>query len=395
MKQILKPHNFYTLLWCLYYLQDTLYAGGSIVSRLILVLFMLPSFYYFFVVNTSFETPPIIKAFNVLVVLFGLYGAIRLFVDTSSWLSISDATTFLKEYELSILPVYAFYYFGRKGYIDDNWFFKTTIIFVVVAVLSFRREYLVRMAVATSDAATINTGYMVLSLFPITLFLNKRPVYQYSIVLLLLGFVMYGMKRGAILIGLLVFLILFFYQFKDNKSIKRKITVLILSLFMVVAATVFVQRIILTSQYFAFRMERTLEGDSSGRDELYSTFYNHFIHEPDALKLLFGNGADGSLKVMGEYAHNDWLQIALDLGLNGIVVYLFFWFVFIRTWLRSRKVLKSDYSLAIGLLLLITLSRSFFSMSINGMTLFGTSVLGYCLSLFSNSEKKSKTIRHA
>ena len=389
MKQLFRQHNLYTLLWCLYFLQGTLYAEGSILSRAILLVFIMFSLYYFIVSNQQYKLPKLLKILNVLVILFGVYGLLRIIIGTDqSWKWVNESTTFLKEYELSILPVYAFYYFGRKNLIDDKWFFNVAFIFLSVALLGFRRENLIRLQSAYGSGVTNNSGYMVLSLFPIVLFMKKNTILQYVFATTIFLFVLLSMKRGAIIIGSVTFLCLLYNLLATAKKGKKKFFIIIFSFIAISVAVNVVGNMLATNDYFNTRLQKTLEGDMSGREDMYPMYFSYFKNEMNLFPFLFGNGADGTLKIYGNFAHNDWLEIAIDLGLLGIIIYFAYLLSFYKTWKMSRRRLCSEYSLAIAIIFFICFARSFFSMSINGMPLYLTSVLGYCLAQFSMSKSK-------
>lgn len=386
MEMLFKEYNLYTLLWCLYYLQGTVYEEGGILSKSVFFIFAVLSLYYYNKVNKNFNNPKIIIALNILVVIFAIYGTIRLF-DTS-W-SQRSSIIFLKTYELSILPIFAFYYFGRKQLIDDKWFFKVSILFIIVALLSYRRQYISNMENTVLDAATNNAGYLMLALFPITVFMKSKPFFQFCYLTILTLFLIYGMKRGAILIGSFAYPILMYEFFKRSKGSKNKLFILIFSVMAITIVVFFIHELLFSNEYFNTRIEQTQEGNSSNRDYIYASFYTYFIEQSNFFFMLFGNGADGSIKLLGTLAHNDWLEIAIDLGLMGVLLYAYFWYVFFLTWRQSQKILENHYSLALGLCLLIYFFKSLFSMSINGMTLYSTSVLGYCIAKYSLAIQKN------
>jgi O-antigen ligase len=99
---------------------------------------------------------------------------------------------------------------------------------------------------------------------------------------------------------------------------------------------------------------------------LYPLFLDFIINKNSFLSLIFGNGAYGSMHYIGRMAHNDWLQIIVDLGIIGAVVYLFYWINLIRTYYvyRKKTVIIESSVLSIGSFIILYLVRSVFSMSI-------------------------------
>ena len=143
------------------------------------------------------------------------------------------------------------------------------------------------------------------------------------------------------------------------------------------------------SAYFNERLEYTLEGNSSGRDRLYSVFWRHFINESNPFLFLFGNGALATLTISFNAAHNDWLEIAINQGLLGILVYVYYWMMFYKTWKKSK--FDSEIYLATGLILLVFFMKTLFSMSYNDMTVYDTLCLGYCMGMISEHDRQMMT----
>jgi hypothetical protein len=104
------------------------------------------------------------------------------------------------------------------------------------------------------------------------------------------------------------------------------------------------------------------------------------------LNSFFGSGANATLSISSLYAHNDWLEIAINQGVFGLIIYFFYWIMFFRE--CSSKSYTPYARLAMQLLFIIYFMKTFFSMSYNDMTVGATLVLGYCLA----QEKKNEQI---
>lgn len=85
MGVVFRPENIYTTVWCLYYMQGTLYPEGSVISRVLMGVFLLMSIYYFLKVLSFKRNHPVIKAFQYLAIMFGVYGLLRLGDATQEW----------------------------------------------------------------------------------------------------------------------------------------------------------------------------------------------------------------------------------------------------------------------------------------------------------------------
>ena len=144
-----------------------------------------------------------------------------------------------------------------------------------------------------------------------------------------------------------------------------------------------------TNAYFGYRIEQTLEGSSSGRDELVDRLLVIYTDNFDFSQQLFGAGANATVKYISKYAHNDWVEILINQGLLGILIYIIYWVSLIKSWrkLRFPRLLHD----AFGILILILLLKTLFSMSYSDVGLYGSLLMGYCTyvcSLKTNERQK-------
>lgn len=385
MKNVLKISNMYILLWCMYSLQGTLYASGSIISQGILAIILAISLYYFFVVNTTMQSPSVIKALNVFIAMLTFYGfaywisgKIILLEHTGQP---AGAMDYLKNAYNSLLPIYAFYAFSAKGLLTGQdikrWFF---IFLAIVTVSYFRAEdEMLQQALAIGsmrEEFTNNTGYTFLSLIPLLFFFHKNRKIQYIALAYIMVFIIMGMKRGAMIIGAIVSL-WFFYQTLKNTHRKTRYQVVLLSAVIIIGAGFYVMDMLETSEYFQYRLEQTQEGATSGRDIIYTKLLSYFLDETSAWQFLFGSGANYTVAIAGNFAHNDWLELAINQGCLGIIIYFVFWIYMYKTWRRSKN--NSIVYSSLGAICIIFFLKTFFSMSYGVMTMYATLCLGYCL----------------
>ncbi len=383
MRKFFKQQYIYPLIWCLYYLQGTLYAEGGIVSRGLLAIFLICSLYYFIQVCKYKNVPAPINALKYLAIMFGVYGLLRLGADTSNWKYVNDATTYFKEYELSILPIFAFYYFSREHMIDSKWFYKIAFLFFITAIASFMYQEAQALLRTWRGEATNNAGYFVVSLMPLLVFFRKKPIIQYAALFLIFILVVRGMKRGAILAVVIGGAYFVWSSYKKLRGRKKPLFFL-LGIIVVLGAIAYFQYQLANSDYMQFRLEQTKDGDMSERENMYPAYYNFFFNNAGTLQLLFGYGADGTLKNMGDFAHQDWLETMMNQGLLGLFLMIYFWISLLITVWHSRLSNCSNITIIIFLFVIIYFMKSMVSMSINGMTIFSTSALAYALAGLDN-----------
>ena len=380
--------DWFIIVWVLYYLQGVLYPTGGAISTGLLGINLLVSFICAIKIWQMPHHPPYIKGLNLLVLLFSIYGFYLILMNPSavyySMSGISMASySYIKSIYQSILPIYAFYYFSLKGYLTAErlrWWAVVFCISCVVSYYNYMQQAMEKLLERGSSAeeTTNNAGYLFLSLIPIWVVYRKKPLLQYAGLAFCMVFILMGMKRGAILIGGVVVLYLI-WQIIKNASGKQRLIVILLTAVLAVAGVYFVIDMMTSSDYFLQRLEATKEGDSSGRDSLYSFFWTYFTEKADAIQYLFGRGANGTLDIYYNYAHNDWLEIAVNQGLLGIVVYAVYWKQLYSTWRQSTNIEAKTILALVGI---IYFAKTIFSMSYADMTYVCTSVLGYALATY-------------
>ena len=153
--------------------------------------------------------------------------------------------------------------------------------------------------------------------------------------------------------------------------------VLIFSAIIVIAGVYIVGYMMETSDYFMARIAQTEEGGSSGRDAIYEHFWNHFKNETDNVKFIFGNGANATLGIYINYAHNDWLEIAINQGVLGLVAYAFYWLCFLKTIWKTKH--NKTARLVLSLCFISFFVMTIFSMSYTEYSMMACTTFGYCL----------------
>ena len=378
MKFFFNSCSFYFSLWCIYLLQGTLYESGSMLSQVILALILAMSLMHAWRVRTTKLL--YFKGYYLLLIMFTFYGILLLLTDGShtQGLAIRPATiNYTKAIYISLLPICSCYYYTKKGYLNNNTFPLWVCAFFIVAVAEYfrlQREVLEKF-LTTDEDITNNMGYIFVGLMPCFLVFKKK-LYKYIGIVACMLFVLFSMKRGAMIVGMVGVLIILYTDIKHFRGVRKNIFILLVGVVGFVVFS-FLQDNLFQNDFFNQRIEQTMEGSSSGRDVIYSTLWNSYINKFNIFHQLFGMGADGTLKVTFNYAHNDWLEILINQGLVGVVLFFSYWIFFIRT------VKDNRYSLIVRqvlfIIFVITFLRTLFSMSINDNSIFLCSALGFAL----------------
>ena len=325
------------------------------------------------------EKPVYFKGLNLLVLMYLIYGILLFITDGLHTQAVFSPPTYfyLKGYMISLLPIYSCYIFARKGYLNLEMFPRWVIVFVIVAIAEYYRlEREALVAMLENREITNNMGYLFLALMPCMMLFEKRPILQYIGMGVCVVFILMAMKRGAILIGAVALVLFVLYKLRSAKGY-QKILVSAIVVVGMVLLTRYVGNLLETSDYFNRRVQQTMDGDASNRDIIYSTLWSAYWEDANFLQLLFGRGADGTLKVYGNYAHQDWLEALTNQGLLGIVIFFVYWLLFFKT-IRSKSYCKESRFVLLLIFCVFGL-KTLFSMSIGDMTIYATSILGFVL----------------
>lgn len=377
--------NGYIFLWCLYFMQGILYGQGGMISQGILLILLGISFYTFVDANINYKLPTTLKALNIFLIVLTLYGIVMMLDGQGYYIQEAFTyvakTEYLKTIYISLLPIYTFFIFAKKGLLSPHMIRIWVCILVFLVTLKYWHNYQTKLNEAMSlmsdqEDFTNNIGYSFVALIPALFFFDKRKLLQFAILIYIAVYVLMSMKRGAITIGSIT-LLWFIYRTFKTSSRRTKIWV---TLLLCVAAIILWQQVselYNSNDYFQNRLEQTEDGDSSGRDIIYNELWSHYTDKTSLSEFLLGMGANGTLNVTFNYAHNDWLEIATNQGLLGLIIFAIFWIALFKDW-RKAKGSPLIYSM-LGAIFIICFSKTFFSMSYNSMAFYMCMCLGYCL----------------
>ena len=394
MNFLKNPCNIYLSFLTFYLIQGVMIpTGGTVFSQLILSCAMLMGIYYTVKTICLPNIPVYFTGLNMLFFMFIIYGILLLFsnhhyIIIFSWSEVPNST-FLKNIFLSLPNIYVFYYFSRKGYLTEKALKKWVIVFLASSVFRYIDNQMallnmMQLKGVQTKEMTNNMGYLFVALMPTMAVFKDKVRIQYGILILCMAFIMMAMKRGAIIVGTIMLIYILYFNYKYNKNVSKR-KVIVFSLFIIVAAYFITEYMMESSDYFMSRIEQTKEGNSSGRNALYERYWNHFKNETDIFKYLLGNGANATLGIGVNYAHNDWLEIAIDEGVLGLVIYCIYWFCFWRT------IASIKYNITAKLVLTLTfisfLIMTVFSMSYTEYSIYSCSVFGYYLAHYKEKEQ--------
>ncbi len=383
MFSVKKICNIYLCLLVLYYLQGSLYEEGTVVGRIILALTMTIGVVCALKALYEYKLPLFFTAVNIFLAMIAVYGAVYIY-DGPLMMGDGGFTaplTYIKNPLISFLPIYAFYYFTKKGAVTERWICAVSVIALALCVV----RYYVQMEQAIAarelrgiqvEEVTNNAGYLFLMVIPLLVLFYRNRLIQFALLAVILIYVVMAMKRGAILVGACC--LVYFIWNTLRRGSKRDLKIILpLTAALFVGGYYLIAYMLENSEYFQYRVLETLEGNTSGRDMIYTKLFDYVRNQCSSVEILFGSGADYSVVIAGNFAHNDWLELLVDCGLTGVTVYAFYFAALYLSILGipSKNVAKPMASLC----LFILSSRSLFSMSYGDLFFPLALALGYSL----------------
>ena len=389
--------DVYIATWCIYILQGFLYNQGTINQVLQIVLLTWAIIVSIGVIKNVKHNPFFINMCLLLIVMYILYGIeYMMFGQKYSYGNggYTSSYGYLQSSLNSILPIFLFYMYSKKGYLTVNRIKNYLIIFIVTFILLYYQNYqetLYHYSVeigSKREEFTNNVSYYFLLIIPFVFF-YKDVIIKYVFSLILMYFIIAGMKRGAIIIGGFCFIYFLLANFSSSKSWSTRILVVLITVSFLLSAYELVGSMYNSSDYFVQRVEQTMEGDISGRDEIYPKVWSGWYNSKSMLNLVLGYGANSSVKFSdGWYAHQDWLETICNNGLLGITILVLFYMSLIITTIKSKKCLDRQLYYSFVMMTFICIAKSFFSMSIQDMQVCQTLLLGFFVNSYDRYRKR-------
>lgn len=379
-------NNFYytyVFLWGANILQG-IFIGTSLSSLIFTIPLYIISIYCTCVVIARVQRIKYINILAVFASLVAIYGLFRWIEGEPLYASarLADPKETLMSVISSMLPIFTFYYFSIAGYVNASAIRKCILLFILISIAEYiyNRFSILTQINSRFDDITNNNSYSILALLPLVCFFKGKKVVKYCFIVIIVFLVIFGMKRGAILCGGIMILSYYYSSFSKQNQRNKLSNVLGFALIVVTIIFIF-NFFLLNNEYFQYRVDSTLEMDDSNRTIIYKNLWQSFKQEGNPIIILFGHGADGTLKVGSIHAHQDWLEILTDFGVLGILIYILYWVSFMKVIKNSHY--DSNLSTMLLLCFLYTFSRSLFSMSYMNIPFVISLCIGYGMARFS------------
>lgn len=313
------------ILYVIYYLQGIIYTTGSIISQTAILFFIILGIFYFFKTILLKNNPIIIWIWIIFFITQSLSFTLSQNEISSSMIGHISTLLQFKGIAAFSLTLFIGYYSAYKynTFSDKHLFFIGLIFFI----LSFTRFYYDKGQLLERyerEGITNNAAYFIVSsLTFLPIIINKHKIIGIIIIFMSAIIILTGLKRGAIVCFTASIIFLLYYY-------KRHLTLGIKSYILIVATTIclitYTTHTLQSNSHIQKRIEETLEGDSSGRDYLYNYLWEYWSSD-SGFTYFFGNGISQTVRISGNYAHNDWLELLINNGLFGTLIYTTFLFL--------------------------------------------------------------------
>jgi hypothetical protein len=364
----------------LYYSQGLFFGVGSNISQVFLLAILFISLLYFFKAIFTEEKKELFFLFWTFLLLANVLG----FLWEGAF-SRGPILEMFKSVLICLLAFYPFYYSSRKGDLKSQNLKIFFLIMLPIVIFQFFRNQKDMISLMEGNDFNVvnNVAYSFISLLPYVFFFKGKRIMSGILIAIIFGFTIYSSKRGAIIACILGLLLYFYFQFRTMDKQNRYIgyTFFFMLLFGIGAFTV---KSLMANEFLITRMTSILEGDLSGRELIYTRLFDYWYNGDTIWDFIFGSGFASSLKIVGIFAHNDWLELLTNFGIFGIIIYLILFYSAVR--LSVRKDWLPDKRILMFTILVLWFFISLVSMWYTSIDGFGqAALLGYLVGSRSSS----------
>jgi hypothetical protein len=382
-------------LFIVYFMQGFFYAGGGTLSRVVLFLFLIMSGLYSLLALGERPRPVIFWWIWILVGVH-IIGSIWSLTQEPIYFNDRSFNVFMydKNVFLSWLPFFSSFYLARRNIINQHDMKVFAVTALSISIFAYYGNLLGVLEKSGKEEGEItnNIGYYFVSLLPFLILFKKNNFLMYSMLAIIFFFIISSAKRGAILIGGIVVGILILQHILTAKNRKRFLINLFYFLIGFAALVVIVTNVFEGNEYLQKRWEYTLEGDTSGRDTIYSALFYEWVHADSYWNYIFGLGFLSSIEIAGNFAHNDWLEMLTSFGLVGVAILIGLQYSVAKE--IKNQFIPSDERWCISMIFSIIFFKMIFSMCVaeTFATVTILILLGYILGS-SSVEANGKRLR--
>lgn len=345
----------------LYFTQGWLFDHGSVVSQVLVGIWLLIDLVYLF----RYFSQRKFDAIGITIILFWAINAISWVISPkavsgydSEFYSVATYSVF-KNISVTLLTYFPFRFFFDSPRFERRYIECFSLLSFISLLILFFTTGQDSIVISGSEEVTNNGAYYLASIVPLLgIFFNRKISSVFLAIVMVL--VLLGAKRGAIVCVGIELLLYVYFLFKKSNSHNNPLKILGI----LIILSIFVYLIISTfnsNDYLQYRYNQTVSGDSSLRNEIYASALASFS-EGNAFELLFGHGMCACISEIGMYAHQDWLELLVDNGIVGTFLYFIVFICLYNFYRSNRKVMTYEERFIYLSALFCFLLRSSFSM---------------------------------
>lgn len=351
-------YAIYCILFCIIYLQGIFYTSGSALSQGLTLIYIAIGIYYLckYVLATALH--PIFL--SILALFFIMLSITYLFSPPIVHGNDGPIRTLaqFKESCLFCLPIFIGYIIGLNQKIARTQILFTYILLLIVCIYRYYygAELIIKQFNNDPESLTNNEAYnFVTILFLIPFIIKKYKIISALSICISIYYILYGAKRGAIVCFAIIILYYLYHYYRNGRISLKYIFISIAILF---AAYYTFEYVVAHNAYLEARLDQTMEGNSSKRDYIIYKILAHY-EDSNLLLQIFGKGTSQSVNYAGNFAHNDWLELLVDNGIIGVLIYFFF---FVYLFKYANKKCSGNLKISLNIFGIYLLTRTLFSM---------------------------------
>lgn len=360
----------------IYYLQGLLYPSGSLISQGCLLIFLLLSLFYTIKVMSNKR----IGSFVVCLFVFVLLEICYAFFSKNYHVG-GDVVTNMSRLKLILMSLLAFfpsYCWASRGEMPLNYMKSFFLICFVVMVFRFFNMKTMMQVALDREEITNNSAYFFVHLMPSIILFSQRRILPVLLLAFSLLFVIIGAKRGAFIIAVVVLLIYVWYRSRLCRSQKGRVRLLLLVAMCVGVVSYSSLGVFWKESHIFERLLELEEGGVSNRDVLYMGIWNYWYNCDSIIHYFFGFGFNSSVDIVGNLAHNDWLELLSSSGLLGVGIYMLVFYTLFKT-CQDKQLNNHERAICI-MVFVVWFCLTIFSMGYTDMV-FEMILLGYVLGI--------------
>ena len=245
---------------------------------------------------------------------------------------------------LWILSYMFFYFQARKNaaivYVGVWIFF---FIYLVATVY-----YFFHASFTLNRIPVLNIAYCVLAFLPF-IFTRAGSLSRCGAFLLALGPVLLSMKRGAYIALPLMICAENWVRALTQKDLFKRLFIIVVLIGLLIIG--FYIADCYSGGFISNRFSYEQLADGSGRKAMYALAWDNILHRSFGT-FLIGEGAGGSIQLIGTTVHNEWLEFLFTYGLIGFLLYAY---LIYSMFVKLYRVLKTRSSYAPSVIMMCSL----------------------------------------